>query len=120
MPIADFDQPQREALIGLLIGATYGDSHLSLDEMDAYQSMVDSLPWDSGTTIELFQDTATAAARTAHESDTAEAFIAEKAKAFDTPATKATALDLFVHLLDADGTTGDERGLLAAARKALG
>jgi hypothetical protein len=119
MPIADLTQPQRESLIHLLLGATIGDAHISITESETFDSMVESLPWDSGTAKSIFVKTATADARTAFEDGIAEDFVTKHCATFDSPVTKATALDLIQHLMESDGLTIEEGSLLKIAMREL-
>jgi|GEM_PF-2306733 len=119
MPLSDFNQGQSEAVIRLLTCATYGDDHLSIDELDTFQDMVDGLPWDSGTSIDIFLTQATAEARSAHEAGSEKSYMENLCAGFDSDATRATALDLLVHLLDSDGTTVGEASLIEHAKGLL-
>jgi hypothetical protein len=120
MPIADLSQKQRESLVRLLIGATYGDGHISLIESETFDSMIDSLRWHSPMARSLFIDEATSAARQAFEDGSAEDFVVKHCATFDDDATRATALDLINHLLESDGLTIEEAGLLRIVMRELG
>jgi hypothetical protein len=113
-------QAQNEALISLLLAARYSDSKLSLSETDTFQKHVDGLPWDSGTSRDIFVQQATAAVRKALSTEEAMQELLEKQCArFVDAESKRNAFRTIESLMLADDMDSKESKLLLQIRSIL-
>jgi hypothetical protein len=111
--MTEFTQPQREALIDLLILSIFVDAHLSLAEDHALHSAIDSLGWGSEHPREIFVLNSFSRGRRASESDDAMAqYVAAHAGAFPEPAQRAEALEQIQKVLESDGLAEPETSFL--------
>ena len=103
-------QPEREAIIDLLLLAVYIDNHLSLSETTEFDAATEALGWDSSTGPSIYINSATTRARDVRLSEDAVAeFIHFANKRLASPASKERALVLLNRLLMSDGKTDKEK-----------
>jgi hypothetical protein len=103
------EQPEREAMIDLLLLGTYVDRHISLSESKAFDDAADALGWDSQTGPSIYISNATSRARDAHRSEATTAeLIAFIARRLTSVGAKERALSLLNRLFMADGRTEKE------------
>lgn len=117
----ELTQPQREAIIDLLLYAMYEDRRVALQEDEFIDVHAYQLGWQSGTAVETFVKVATARVRSAR--DTAEGkerFLNQIAARLNTAAARQTALSLCTAMLNADSKeTADESALEAKLKSML-
>jgi len=113
-------QPQREALLDLLVLSIFADTHLSLSEEDTLQARIHGMGWESPKPRDIHFLNAMHAARGAIESpEKTDAFIALRAAAFSSEASRAAALEAIRSVLASDGHGEKESAFLALLRKHL-
>ncbi len=113
-------QPQREALLDLLILSTFVDSHLSLLEDEALQTAIEAVGWESTKPRDIYVLTAISKARIA--ADTEEgiaAFITAKTSVFADAGARQEALTAVRGVLVNDGLADAEAGFLKRLEQAL-
>ncbi len=112
-------QPQREALINILVLGMYADGHLSLAESESMDGLLDALGWESGTgrTV-FFADAITRVSAIANDTDLAD-FIERNASVFRSAEAKAETLGSLTKFLQVDGTVEAEAPLLSRINAAL-
>ncbi len=116
-----FSQPQREALIDLLILSIFVDAHLSLAEDHALHSAIDSLGWASEHPREIFVLNSFSRGRRASESDdTMAQYVSTRAEVFPEPARRAEALTQIRTVLESDGLAEQETSFLRHVTAAFG
>jgi len=72
----ELEQKEKEAIIDLLLIATYADNHLSLAENEMFKEEVDKFSWEANTPLDTYLNDATNRARSALDSDeTVEAYL---------------------------------------------
>lgn len=114
------EQPEREAIIDLLLLAIYVDGHLSLAESSEFDSAADSLGWDSSTGPSIYISTATDRARNARSSeDSVSEFIAFAAQRLTSAGSKERALVLLNRLFTSDGKTETEKAFFKQVEAAF-
>ena len=102
-------QPEREAIIDLLLLAIYVDNHVSLGETQEFDDATDALGWDSTTGPFVYINAATSRARDVRLSEDAIGeFIRFAASRLTSAGSKARALTLLNRLLMSDGKTEKE------------
>ncbi|MGJ8653667.1 MAG: hypothetical protein ACSHX8_10375 [Opitutaceae bacterium] len=103
-------QPEREAIIDLLLLGIYIDGHLSLAETSEFDNAADSLGWDSSTGPSIYISNATDRVRNARTSEDAVAeLISFVGQRLTSAGSKERALVLLNRLLTADGKTEKEK-----------
>jgi hypothetical protein len=103
-------QPEREAIIDLMLLAIYVDNRLSISETSELDASTESLGWDSITGPSIYISNATNRARDARSSEGATAeFIVYAANRLSSAGSKARALELLNRLLMSDGKTDKEK-----------
>lgn len=113
-------QPQREALIELLLLAIHTDSHISLTEEEALERAIAEQGWDSEYPRNLFLEKAAAAARAASESEESiKDFVKQRAAFFTTAPAQAAAYSVVHQVLSPDGVAEEEHAFLARLNKAF-
>lgn len=119
MSTNSLSQPQREALVNILVLGMYSDSHLSLVEDEALNAFLDSLGWESGTGRTVFlTDAITRVTAIGNDTDLAD-FIEQNAAAFDSAESRRVALDALTGLFKSDGISEEEAPLLAKITEIL-
>lgn len=113
-------QPQREALLDLLVLSIFADAHLSLTEEDTLQARIQGIGWESEKPREIHFLNAMHRARGAIESpEKTDAFVALRAAAFTGESSRAAALEAIRSVLASDGHGEAESAFLALLRKHL-
>ncbi len=111
-------QPQREALLDLVIFSIFTDAHLSIKEDEALQSALETIGWDAVKPREIFICNSMNRARKATDSDAAGAeYIKTRAAAFTDAASQSTAVELLQKVFAADGTAASETEFLARVKQ---
>lgn len=102
-------QPEREAILDLMLLGIYADNHLSLAEDALIQAQAERLDWESGTSIDVYMALATDRARTASQSDEQEdQFLRFIGQRLNSDTAKNQALGLARDLFLSDGETAAE------------
>ena len=102
-------QPQREALLDLVIFSIFTDSHLSLKEDEALEAALAAIGWDAEKPREIFICNSMNRARRACDADAAGAeYIKARAATFTDAGSQGTAVDLLQKVFAADGTAASE------------
>lgn len=115
-----FSQPQREAVVDLLLLAMYEDSRIGAAESDMIDRQLAAFTWESGTAPQTYVRSATHDVRTALASaDGRKRMLTSIVTRLETTDAKAKALALLEHLLGADGISPREAELLARMREML-
>jgi len=110
-------QPQREALLDLVIASIFIDSHLSIKEDEALEASFESIGWDAVKPREIFICNSMNRARQATDSDAATAeYISSRAVAFSDAGSQNMALELLQKIFAADGTAASETEFLARVK----
>lgn len=106
-------QPQREALIDLLLLAIHTDSHISLSEEAALETALAAQGWASERPKSLYLETAAARARAAAESaEATTAFVHSRAAVFDTAHAQTAAYNVVHQVISPDGVAPAEHTFL--------
>lgn len=114
-------QPQREALIDLVLLSMFIDSHVSLKEGVGLDTAIEALGWESTKPRDIYILTATAKARVGADSDASvAAFIAQRAGVFADAESKQLALRTVGGMLADDGVAESEAAFLKKLEAALG
>ena len=114
------NQAQTEALIRLMLAARYADKKISLAETDAFLKQAEKLPWNSGTGLSLFLQTATAEVRKALAADgSRQEFLRAQCSQFPDPESGLAAVRQIEALLAADGIDERENEFLGLFRGIL-
>jgi hypothetical protein len=112
-------QPQREALINILVLGMYSDGLLSLQEDEVLNKFLDSVGWESGTGRTLFlTNSITQVAAINNDIDLGD-HIERNAAAFDTAESRRKALDVLTGFLKVDGLNEAEAPFLAKISQAF-
>lgn len=112
-------QPQREAVLDLVILALFADSHLSLKEDARLQEALDKIGWESTKPREIFFCNSMNRARKAADSaDATDEYIATRTKELNVW-SKTETLSLLESLLASDGVTAVESAFLARVKSAM-
>jgi len=113
-------QPQREALLDLVILALFADSHLSLKEDEALQAALDKIGWEALKPREIFFCNSMNRARKAVETDAdSSEYIAARAKVISDVWSKAEAVSVLQSVLASDGVTDVESAFLERVKAAM-
>ena len=113
-------QPQREAMIDLLLFAMYEDGRIALQEDTLIGKFVNDLRWESGVARETYVDGATARARTAiNTNDGREHFLQKIGARLGTPEAKHRALAHLHDLLMSDHAESPEENTLEQKLRAM-
>jgi hypothetical protein len=115
-------QPQREAIVDLLLFAMYEDQRVAMQEDIFIDQHVRKMKWESGTYPSTYVDMATARVRQARESaEGREHFLRRIRDRLSDPVAKQRAVDMCRELLDADRIeSAEESQFLASLPAALG
>lgn len=113
-------QQQTEALIQLLLVARYEDKTLSLAESEAFEKLVEKLPWNSPTGLSLFLQQATHKVRKALETPEKKAsYIEFLCSEFKDAAARRQAMGSVSALLMSDNQAASENKLANRLRELL-
>jgi hypothetical protein len=114
-------QPQREALLDLLVHAMYADGHLSLAEGEVVEREMEAVPWQGVGTVGDYVVRATERIRILRATEDGQAnLFASVRERLGSPEHRAKALALCESLLAADGRTEREEVFAERCRQALG
>lgn len=112
-------QPQREAVLDLVILALFADSHLSLKEDERLQAALDKIGWESVKPREIFFCNSMNRARKASDSEAAtNEYITARVKDLNVW-SKSETLSLLESLLASDGVTALESAFLVRVKSAM-
>ncbi|MFT5837211.1 MAG: hypothetical protein ACI9ZV_000715 [Candidatus Azotimanducaceae bacterium] len=107
---SELKQAEREAILDLLLLATYVDGHLSLSETKEFDDAADAMGWESSTGPSVYISNATDRARTARSGkETTAEFINYVAARLGSSGSRERALELLNRLFLADGKTEQEK-----------
>jgi len=113
-------QPQREALLDLLVLSIFADTHVSLTEEETLQARIQGMGWESEKPREIHFLNAMHRARAAIDSaEATDLFVAVRASQFSTPASRLAALEAIRSVVASDGHGEHESSFLALLRKHL-
>ena len=102
-------QEQTEAIIRLMLLAIYQDKKVTLAEGDDFHKRIYTLPWESGETIDLFVNRATAQVRNIKDDPTERSnFLKDQAALLEDADVNHYAIKQISALLQSDGITSDE------------
>jgi hypothetical protein len=108
-----FTQPQREAIVDLLLIAIYEDGRIAWQEDAMIDRQLDAFVWESGTDPHTYLNAATARVREAITTVTGrDRLLADISSRLDSAAARGKALELLAMVLDTDGRSSDESELL--------
>lgn len=113
------DQPQREALVDLLVYAMYSDSKVSLAEDQLIQRRLEAMDWQAVETVENYYDRAVTRVRDIPASAEARrSFLHRIAERLDNHDTRAKAFQLCHQLFLSDGEESQEEAALESELRA--
>lgn len=98
------DQPQREALINLMLAVRFSDRVLSLSEQDTFENIVKQMAWQDVVSSESLINQAMGRVRDAFASEeTLDAFLKSQSAIFTTAEEKSVALKKLMSVAQVDG-----------------
>ncbi len=113
-------QPQREALIDLLVLSMYIDNALSLSEDAVLRARVDTFSWEDSSDVEDYVDRAVGRVRVIKGSpESVTDFLVSVNERLETYEARLLAFGLCERLLTADGRVETEKAFLEQVRQAL-
>lgn len=113
-------QPQREAILDLVILSLFADSHLSLKEDTALQHALDKIGWEALKPRDIFFMNSMRRAHIAVQTEADKtAYIQSRAKEISGVWTKTETLSLLQSVISSDGVTTDENVFLSQVKAAL-
>jgi hypothetical protein len=116
----NLSQPQREAIVDLLLFAMYEDRRVVMQEDIFIDQHVRKMKWESGTYASTYVDMATARVRQARESaEGREHFLQRIRDRLSDPVAKQRAIDMCRELLDADKLESPEESQFLAGLPAV-
>ena len=116
----DLEQEEKEAIIDLLLIATYADNHLSLAENKILNEEFDKFSWEANISLDLYLNDATNRARNALDSDkTVEAYLETISNRLSSRYSKSRALDLLSKLFYSDGNVDSEKAFTLNVKRIL-
>ena len=116
----DLEQEEKEAIIDLLLIATYADNHLSLAENKILNEEFDKFSWEANISLDLYLNDATNRARNALDSDkTVEAYLETISNRLSSRYSKSRALDLLSKLFYSDGNVDSEKAFTLKVKRIL-
>lgn len=117
---SQWNQPQREALVDLLLMGMYVDKALSMEESDFIDQELDALDWESGISLSSYVQRATAKVRSAKDDPQAEDDLLRTiATRLDQDGAKQSALDTLKALMSSDGTVSVETSFVQKVQTLL-
>ena len=119
---ADLSQPQREAVLDLLLMGMYADDWLKLSEDERITKAIGEIGWHDLQTPHEYMNLAIARVRAAHESHVGlEPFLREVSSRLGSSSARTRALDLLESMLETDSMVVDsEHDLHERARAVFG
>lgn len=113
-------QPEREAILDLLLIGVYSDNHIALAESALIDAESETFDWVSGTSLDLYLFDATNRARTASDNPNAEIeFLESIAERLPNPNARILATNLLNRLFLSDGKSPEERQFMERVERAL-
>jgi uncharacterized tellurite resistance protein B-like protein len=121
MNINDFSEPQRQALLDLLVLAMYADGHLAVAEDARVQRLLTAMGFESQYDHErLFDASVTRVRQHSNSAETARAHAVELAEGFRTREQRRGLYDLLEDLMASDTqVSSDETRFLSVVREVL-
>lgn len=115
-------QPEREALLDLLVWTMFVDRHITVQEHNALLREAGALPWESLVSVANYIDGATGRARDVlGREDAEENYLADITSRLAEPAARAQAIEACERIVQADGEVAEQEAAhLARVRKAFG
>ena len=115
MNLTDFTEPQKQALVDLLVLGMYADGNLDLIEDEKTRRILDSIQFKSDTARQYFLDASFARARQNNISaESQRGYVAQIAKQFPSPTLRREVYNTLEDSLSSDNKIADkERELLA-------
>ncbi|MCS6782677.1 MAG: hypothetical protein RMI89_04205 [Gloeomargarita sp. SKYBB_i_bin120] len=114
-------QPQREALLDLLLLGMYVDNRLSVAETDVLNAQLLDMPWESGMALSLYVQSNMPKIRTAYENLGARLQLLQSIRdRLATPAARQDAYQKLQEFLAVDGVAPREKEFLTQVRMVLG
>jgi hypothetical protein len=121
MSPAELSQPQREAVVDLLLLGMYADELLAISEDERLAAVFQEIGWHDSASREEYIHTAIAKVRAAHESSEIPSFLSTLSARLGTRDARQCAFDLLESVLEADARVVDsEHTLHEQARAAFG
>jgi len=119
MNISNLSEPQRQALLDLLVLGMYSDSKLTLAEDASVQSVLDTFKLESDYERDKYLDASVARVREqAQTADAARAYAVTLAKRFASAEHKRAVYETLERVLASDdGVSARERGLLSVVKE---
>jgi len=114
-------QPQREALVDLLLLGMYTDHVLSVAEGDLLAAKLEDLPWESGQALSIYLQVNMPKIRMAYEHLPNRLQLLQSIRdRLPTPETRQDAYQKLQEFLAVDGVANDEQEFLTQVRTVLG
>ncbi|WP_071453682.1 hypothetical protein [Gloeomargarita lithophora] len=114
-------QPQREALVDLLLLGMYTDNLLSVAEADLLEAKLFDLPWESGQALSIYLQANMPKIRMAYENPPNRLQLLQSIRdRLPTPAVRLDAYQKLQEFLAIDGVAGGEQEFLTQVRTVLG
>jgi hypothetical protein len=121
MSPSQLSQPQREAVVELMLLGMYADGLLSLIEDERIASVFREIGWHSVNTPQEYMDGAIPKVRVAYEDSAVPSYLSTIAARLGTPEARQCAFDLLETVLEADARVVDsEHTLHEQVRAAFG
>ncbi len=115
------EQPQREALVDLLLLGMYTDGVLSVAEADRLQEKLADLPWESGQALSIYLQVNMPKIRMAYENLPNRLQLLQSIRdRLATPQARQDACQKLQEFLAVDGVAGGEQEFLTQVRTVLG
>jgi len=114
-------QPQREALVDLLLLGMYTDHLLSVAEGDLLAAKLEDLPWESGQALSIYLQVNIPKIRMAYEHLPSRLQLLQSIRdRLPTPETRQDAYQKLQEFLAVDGVANAEQEFLTQVRTVLG
>ncbi len=114
-------QPQREALVDLLLLGMYTDHLLSVAEADLLEEKLWDLPWESGQALSIYLQVNMPKIRMAYENLSNRLQLLQSIRdRLPTPQARQDAFQKLQEFLAVDGVAGGEQEFLTQVRTVLG
>lgn len=114
-------QPQREALVDLLLLGMYTDHLLSVAEADLLEEKLLDLPWESGQALSIYLQVNMPKIRMAYENLSNRLQLLQSIRdRLPTPQARQDAFQKLQEFLAVDGVAGGEQEFLTQVRTVLG
>src|SRR2546426_4414219 len=119
MNISSLSEPQRQALLDLLVLGMYSDDNLTMAEDAVVQSLLDTFQFDSDYSRNRYLDASIARVREKTQTtDSERAYAVSLAQNFDSPEDQRTVYETLERLLASDdGVSAKESRLLSVVKE---